>query len=143
MTERERLIQLIDKALDKHTSTIENYVHPIQEWIADYLLENGVIVPPCKVGDTVYACKGCFYLPHATKINVNVGIVCEVIAIKETKKGKYLLLKPLIEEAFSMRSANRWFPFSSFGKTVFLTKEAEPQKINHNSLCETDTYKVD
>ena len=22
--------------------------------IADYLLENGVIVPPCKVGDTVY-----------------------------------------------------------------------------------------
>lgn len=55
MTERERLIQMIDKALDKHDSTIENYVHPEQEWIADYLLSNGVIVPPCKVGDTVYS----------------------------------------------------------------------------------------
>ena len=88
-----------------------------------------VIVPPCKVGDTVYACKGCFYLPHATKIKANESIVCEVIAIKETKKGKSLLLKPLIEEAFNMRSANGWFPFSSIGKTVFHTKEEAEQAL--------------
>lgn len=26
--------------------------------LADYLLKNGVIVPPCKVGDTVYILQG-------------------------------------------------------------------------------------
>ena len=51
---RDRLIGLIKKGIDKHESTIENYVHPEWEFVADYLLENGVIVPPCKVGDMVY-----------------------------------------------------------------------------------------
>ncbi len=96
---------------------------------ADYLLANGVIVPPCKVGDIVYATKGCFYLPHATQIKEDSIITCEIIAVKETKKGKFLLLKPLIEEAFNMRSSNGWFPFSSIGKTIFLTKEAAKQAI--------------
>ena len=41
MTERERLIELIDGC-----GRLER--------LADYLLANGVIVPPCKVGDTVY-----------------------------------------------------------------------------------------
>lgn len=44
---RDRLIKLIQDAVKgcaKHWAEI----------IADYLLENGVIVPPCKVGDTVY-----------------------------------------------------------------------------------------
>ena len=26
----------------------------LEDYFADYLIENGVIVPPCKVGDTVY-----------------------------------------------------------------------------------------
>lgn len=55
---RERLIDLIRKGIDKHESTIENYVHPEWEFIADYLLENGVIVLPCKVGDIVYQTDG-------------------------------------------------------------------------------------
>ena len=46
-TDRERLIELIQNAVNgcaRHWAEI----------IADYLLANGVIVPPCKVGDTVY-----------------------------------------------------------------------------------------
>ena len=58
MTEREieraNLIKLIDKALDRHTSTIENYVHSKQEWIADYLLENNVKPLPFKINEVVY-----------------------------------------------------------------------------------------
>lgn len=48
MTDRERLIELIlnVKSDDFRGVSVEQ--------IADYLLENGVIVPPCKVGDTVY-----------------------------------------------------------------------------------------
>ena len=56
MTERERLIELLKKApyganaitlSDKHKDSILGE-------IADYLLENGVIVPPVKAGDTIY-----------------------------------------------------------------------------------------
>lgn len=44
MTDRDRLIELIQNAVNgcaRHWAEI----------IADYLLANGVIVPPCKVGD--------------------------------------------------------------------------------------------
>lgn len=118
---KERLIELIKKYMDGYKGYAEEF--------ADYLLANGVIVPPCKVGDTVYAIKGCFYLPHATRIKSDEIITCEIIAIKETKKGKFLLLKPLIEEAFNMRSANDWFSFLAIGKTVFLTKEEAEAKL--------------
>lgn len=97
--------------------------------IAEYLIENGVVVPPCKVGQTVYAKKGCFRLPYASHIKYDEFIPCEVIAIKETKKGKFILLKPLIEETFGMRSANGWFEFSTIGKTVFLTEPEAEQKL--------------
>ncbi len=58
MTERERLIELlleVDYALDKDGRGARDSA----EYIADYLLENGVIVLPCKVGDTVYVIKRC------------------------------------------------------------------------------------
>ena len=46
MTERERLIELL-KNVPRNTRAF-------YDQFADYLLENGVIVPPCKVGDMVY-----------------------------------------------------------------------------------------
>ena len=55
MTEHERLIEIWDKAV------IEcgySYGVPNINRIADYLLENEVIVPPCKIGDTVYYVSG-------------------------------------------------------------------------------------
>ena len=47
MNDRDRLIELIQDAVNgcaRHWAEI----------IADHLLANGVIVPPCKVGDRVY-----------------------------------------------------------------------------------------
>ena len=54
MTDREKLIEIlkaslygnIDEGFDGPELNCEN--------VADYLLANGVIVPPCKVGDKVY-----------------------------------------------------------------------------------------
>ena len=47
MTERERLIEICD--------TNNGWVDEVPaEKFADYLLANGVIVPPCKVGDSCY-----------------------------------------------------------------------------------------
>lgn len=45
MTERERLIELISQV---------QYMGGLEGKLADHLLSNGVIVPPCKVGQTVY-----------------------------------------------------------------------------------------
>ena len=53
MTDRERLIDLIREA-KKHTKNANSDLERNMIF-ADYLLEHGVIVPPCKVGDTVYS----------------------------------------------------------------------------------------
>ena len=57
-TERERLIEIL---LDGVTFTDEykNTARMQAEYVADHLLANGVIVPPCKVGDTVYHIAKC------------------------------------------------------------------------------------
>ena len=49
MTDRERLIELMRKGYE--TVPVGGFVY---EGIADYLLNHGVIVLPCKVGDTLY-----------------------------------------------------------------------------------------
>lgn len=54
MTERERLVELIKNAQFKHLNLM--WCEAIM--LADELLENGVIVPPCKVGDMVYYVEG-------------------------------------------------------------------------------------
>lgn len=60
MTDRDKLVELINQG-DKKCGEMrcEECEHEGTEkcgfnLIADYLLANGVIVPPCKVGDTVY-----------------------------------------------------------------------------------------
>lgn len=47
---RDRLIELIKNAPVWKNGTFDEAC----EFVADHLIENGVIVPPCKVGDTVY-----------------------------------------------------------------------------------------
>lgn len=51
---REKLLEIVTNALSEYCSKpISEETEP-QDFITDYLLKNGVIVPPCKVGDTVY-----------------------------------------------------------------------------------------
>lgn len=50
---RDRLIELIKEA-EQNFSDTGRPVLDIEEYVADHLLSNGVIVPPCKVGDTVW-----------------------------------------------------------------------------------------
>ena len=67
MTERERLIELLmqgDIAAAKQGVFNCCMCRREAETIADYLLENGVIVPPCKVGDMVYIFeRGSYIIP--------------------------------------------------------------------------------
>ena len=102
MTDRERLIELLEDTLHEWESDVS--VQTLTE-IAEHLIENGVIVLPCKVGDVVYGFHGeKTILPMVAKwIETNTDGWC--IAAQYT---------PM---------APRFYRFSDFGKTVFLTRE--------------------
>jgi hypothetical protein len=51
MTQKERLVELIKDEIDCDRAGI------VPEWLANHLLANGVVVPPCKVGRTVYVLR--------------------------------------------------------------------------------------
>lgn len=53
MTDRAKLIKLYEKAF-KEWMNNTNGNPTVSEFICDYLLANGIIVPPCNVGDKVY-----------------------------------------------------------------------------------------
>ena len=56
MTQRENLVELINEADSNYNFewSIGKSPKPRVEYEAEFLLENGVIVPPLKVGNTVY-----------------------------------------------------------------------------------------
>lgn len=78
---RDRLVDLIGEALNKcKTRTVcrgcEEYgkgVNCIDYIIADHLLENNMIVLPCKVGDTVY------YIGGIHRMLIKSATVVEII----------------------------------------------------------------
>lgn len=53
-SDRDRLIELLVNFRKPDNPITQMAERMIIERIADYLLANGVIVPPCKVGDKVY-----------------------------------------------------------------------------------------
>ncbi len=97
MTDRERLIELLEqeKAFSRHLTDDER-----RGKLADYLLENGVIVLPCKVGDTVYELKyyHCCTNPELDFYDID-------------------------EKTFGLDMLNK------IGKTVFLTREEAEQAL--------------
>lgn len=76
--------------------------------LANYLLDNGVIVPPCKVGDIVYKIFG-------GKI---VEMRAVAIPLLISSLGAHLSVT-----AENRREACISLDLDDFGKTVFLTRE--------------------
>lgn len=111
MTDRERLIELIKegdkKFADKYAGKVMSHIDDIYDFLADYLLANGVIVPPVMAGQKVYLSRSL----------MNDVIEGEVTGLKTTEFSRYTVVF-LIDD-------NRYIeiPFGAYGKTVFLTKE--------------------
>ncbi len=74
--------------------------------IADRLLANGVIVPPCKVGDKMYF-DGKYFASHCAGEIMERRVDAVLTEVWATFRGE----------------VDVSFDFESFGKTVFLTKE--------------------
>ena len=108
MTESERLIELL-KESEKKVSEIFSEPLELEEWLgvyADYLLANGVIVQPCKVGDTVYVLAG----PNGHKYEKDI---CE---------GFYIGDDGVVQVRVRNMKGNHG-TYGVIGETVFLTSE--------------------
>ncbi len=117
---RDRLIDLLwcigreyDEYCDDSHEVGLSPMEGFEEMAADHLLANGVIVPPCKVGDTVYICT-CFGFWY-TKPEINK---CEmqIKSIRVTESR-------MIFEAEHGKDNVDYFELKDIGKTVFLTRE--------------------
>lgn len=88
--------------------------------IADYLLANGVIVPPCKVGQTVYKV--------VNDKRVKKPYKCKVIGFwySEDEHCNNVHLVRYINGVFDCSFS---VPFTDFGKSVFLTREEAEQAL--------------
>ena len=120
MTERERLIELLMKGeLEADKQGVFNCSQ--SKWkaeiMADFLLENGVIVPLSKIDSTLYHVRYCFSESMWEIIEETVH------QIRRTPKGTMLIM-----------SSGRLFTYKDFNKIVFRTKE-EAEK----ALAEKDS----
>ena len=109
MTDRDRLIELLRGSRKKYLNLLDFE----KNLIADYLIENGVVPLPCKVGQTVYtnmSMQGWYMRknkrPYKAKV-VFIGV-----------NGVDNFMNVVFENDNMLQ-----FNFSQIGKTVFLTKE--------------------
>lgn len=108
---RDRLIELINNWYTEYFNIYQECDDEIVA-IADYLLENGVIVPPCKIGDPVW-------LVYTPKWPANPA-----------NKGKWFMLEDGVQRIIygaKGLSIETWnvgtIPASKIGVKLFLTKE--------------------
>ena len=120
MTQKEKLVELIEDSINKwdfylyhfdderlYNDASEEKKKSFEEFISDYLLENGVIVPPCKLGDTVWMLITC----SSTKT-----IYQEGKRKQEHHQHTYI-------RSVEMTKLNFFRVIKDIGDTVFLTKE--------------------
>ena len=105
---RDRLIELLEQAKIKAQDTIGSMNNGFGAWYADYLLDNGVIVPLCKVGDTVY------------QVTRNFISEFRVRFVEIATCGNLFLHTDLIS---GIVYTGEVFSESDIGKTVFLARE--------------------
>ena len=120
MTDRDRLIELLYPAV---ADVIDNRKGLVE--IADYLLANGVIVPPCKVGDVVYEVNTKY--PKAPYVNRYIVVAFHITSGKNILGHK----KPshAVVSVDYLPSLSKRIYLDNFGKTVFLTKEEAEQAL--------------
>ena len=128
---RDRLIELIYDAKfgENGIASTDCLEKGTIEIIADYLLANGVIVPPCKVGDTLWV------LWSLTKAQKKEVYPVEAYALRyDDKKNN---MRVCVEGRFKIEKYDGYythfyrgtFPWESVGKTIFHTREAAERAL--------------
>lgn len=115
MTEKQRLVELMKKCPDWAVFSVRNGFSADLDLLADYLLDNGVIVPPCKVGDVVY------------RLNVDCTQPCDFDCDDDCYHCKYRVANiydVLLDGLRKVLTAMEWW-----GKYYFPTREAAKQAL--------------
>ena len=113
MNERERLVELLNKSCEARGWLMNG-----AGTIADYLLENGVVVLPCKINDHVWFIKSAF--PVLVK-----PLEARIIDIR----GISIDHNILYESITLYNDLARRFTSNDIGTKVFLAKEEAEQAI--------------
>lgn len=113
---RDRLIELLRDTFNYTKGVCIDFDEAV-EINADHLLENGVIVPPCKVGDTVY-------VPWRWAFQQGVATVkVEEIKFYDSQMHYMFLIDMESDNECFNQSFGGWKTEQSIGRTVFLSKE--------------------
>ena len=102
---RERLIELLRDTFNYTKGVCIDFDEAV-EINADHLLANGVVVPPCKVGDNLY------YIPFGSTITK-----WEIRSIE------------IMQDDIVFHCGRTFFLKFDIGKTVFLTREEAEAKL--------------
>lgn len=125
---KEKLIELLlsaEKVADEEGFCNCHKSRPKAELIADYLIQNGVLVPPCKVGDTVYAfCEMLGTILEYKVVRIELTAIAAIYEAFAYTEEEDVLIDTLD------------FEIDDIGKTVFLTKEEVENKLKE---CENET----
>ena len=125
----DRMVELINRGMDKYNKNPPRQF--FSSFLADYLLDNDVIVLPCKVGDTVYIletlpdsdkCENCKYYYE--------GGMGDYPACEKTRYGyRATECIEIVEVIVTKKQLYWWLYMNEFGKTVFLTREEAEQAL--------------
>lgn len=105
---RDRLVELIETAKKFYEGDVTDLSE--SEYVAECLLSEGMVVPPCKVGQRVYA----IYLNGKLRTLLQSDRITQIII----NRGGY-----------HFKCWWGYFHLSDIGKTVFLTKSEAEQKL--------------
>lgn len=130
---RERLIELLKGAETKVTEMLSSPL-ALEEWLAvyaDHLLANGVIVPPCKVGDRVYCLKRvvwddeCCHCDH-----YRIGGFGDPSECGRTEDGmKHPDCIKITEEVLTQDDIYHYLRFHAFGEYIFPSRAEAEQAL--------------
>lgn len=109
---RDKLIHKI-MSLNKPTISLQTAMD-----IVDAIIDEGVIVPPCKVGDTLYD----IYESLSNGETDIQEIEVKVINVRIDARNKPCLI-----------IGNKYIAFDEIGKTVFLTEEEAEKELKRRS----------
>lgn len=116
---REKLIEIIEQARREAVGTVGSMNNGFAAWYAHKLLAAGVIIPPCKIGDTVWV------------VNLTSRKIFENKA-----HGMYIAGSNKYANNVRVEYTNQYgeksyrkFTWAQFGKTVFLRREEAEAKL--------------
>lgn len=122
---KQSILKLIKEAKTQFLGTGKSLLD-IEDYVAEYLTANGVIVPPCKVGDKVW------FLNIYPSICMYRNFVYEAMVVR-------VYVEHDNELTLAIRIKNEWGTIEyprireEIGKTVFLSREEAEKALRERS----------